>query len=95
MGRFAVERSFYLPNRDLMVLTGALLNGDMEPGDRVELPTRLGGPGLVPIAAVEMVQFADGREVPAICVELKWIEGVPTFEPVTLEGEILGISSRG
>lgn len=92
MPRFAVDRAFYLPGRDLMVLTGLPDDGEVGPADLVDLPARLGGPGPVPIASIEWVRFDGGREVPALCIRLSQIESTPTFEPVHLEGEVLEVT---
>jgi hypothetical protein len=93
MARFAVDRAFYLPARDLMVLTGAPDEGEVGPADLVDLPSRLGGPGPVPIESIEWVRFEGGREVPAVCVRLVHIESTPDFEPAHLEGQILEVTT--
>jgi len=89
---FLVEKSFYLMNRDLVVFTGVLLEGEVGPGMLVDLLASRGGPGPVVIHSVEPVQFADGSEQMALTVPWDAISPVPLFEPSSLEGERLPIS---
>lgn len=89
---FRVQKSFYLMNRDLVVFTGELLEGDVGPGMLVDLLEECGGPGLVSIHSVEPVRFADGTEQMAITVPWDAINPVPLFEPSSLEGRELPVT---
>ncbi len=88
---FLVQKAFYLMQRDLVVFTGVLLEGEVGPGMLVDLLARSGGPGPVAIHSVEPVTFADGSEQMALTVPWDAITPVPLFEPSSLEGEELPI----
>lgn len=90
---FLVTKAFYLMNRDLVVFTGTVLQGDVGPGMLVDLLREHGGPGPVPIHSVEAVRFADSQEALAITVPWEAITPVPLFEPSALEGKRLPILS--
>ena len=88
---FRVQRAYYLPRRDLIVLTGTLVSGDLRPGMLVDFPRSMGGPGLVRIATVETVRFADGNEDLALTVDFHDLEPSPLFEPSRLEGRVIDV----
>ena len=89
---FRVDKSFYLMNRDLVVFTGTVLEGDVGAGMFVDLLVACGGPGPVRIHSVEPVRFADGSHRLSITVPWDAIVPVPLFEPSSLEGQTLPIT---
>jgi len=91
---FRVLRAYYLAKRDLLVLTGSVIEGEAVPGMLVDLPALLSGPGWVPIHSVEPVRFADGREDLAVTVAFHELEAAPLFEPSNCEGRVLRLRRR-
>lgn len=87
---FSVDRSFLHLARDLVVLVGRTRGGQVEPGDLMQLP----GLGEVPVASVESVAFADGREVPCLCFPATALEVAPLFEPASLDGLEIEVVSQ-
>lgn len=91
MAEFHVDKAFFLGRTDQLVLTGAPSLGPVVPGMYVDLPREVEGPGPVPIAAVEVVKFADGREVPALCIDFHHLDAAPGLEFASLEGRVLAV----
>lgn len=91
---FRVLKAFYLPDRDLLVFTGSVIEGGLVGGMWIDLPRALRGPGWVEVHSVESVQFADGREDLAITVQYGAIESTPLFEPSLCEGRVLSLKRR-
>jgi hypothetical protein len=88
---FRVLRAFYLPGRDLVVLTGSVLEGELHDESWVDLPRHLGGPGWVRVNSVESVRYADGNEDLALTLAMDALAPVPMFEPSLLEGRVLAL----
>ncbi len=88
---FLVERVYYLPARDLLVLAGRPDPTMPEPGGAIDLPEDLKGPGWVPIADVQTVPFADGTEQLCVVVEYQHLEAAPLMEFTDLEGRPLDL----
>lgn len=91
---FRVLRAFYLPGRDLLVLTGSVIEGEAVAGMLLDLPAVLRGPGPVPVHSVESVQFADGRDDLALTVAFHHLDAAPLFEPSFCEGRVLQLLRR-
>jgi len=91
---FRVLRAFYLPERDLLVFTGSVIEGEAVAGMLLDLPALLQGPGWVPIHSVEAVRFADGREDLALTVRFGHLDSAPVFEPSRVEGRVLRLRRR-
>jgi hypothetical protein len=88
MASIQVDKVYYVPHRDLVVLAGQLLGRVPAPGWSIDLPRSLRGPGWVPIADVQKVPFADGDRT---CIVLHYsvLEGAPLMEFSDLEGAVL------
>ena len=90
---FHVLKVYYVPHRDLLVLTGRVEGSAPAPGGSVDLPREVQGPGWVPILDVQVVPFADGTMKPAIVLSYEVVEGAPLMEFSSLEG--LTLDTRG
>jgi hypothetical protein len=88
MASLQVDKVYYVPHRDLVVLAGQLLGREPAAGWSIDLPRALRGPGWVPIADVQKVAFADGERT---CIVLQYavLEGAPLMEFSDLEGAVL------
>jgi hypothetical protein len=86
---FRVKRAFFHTKRDLIVLTGHLLEGPLHAGMFIDLPRALRGPGRVPVHSVEPVVYASGEQDLAVTVQYHWLEKAPLFEPSMVEGRVL------
>lgn len=88
---YRIEKAFYHAGFDLVVLTGSVSQGRLEPGMWIDLPKEVGGPGRVPIQSVEYVEFLTGREL-AVTVNYQDLSNA-AFDPAVLEGsevEVVG-----
>jgi hypothetical protein len=91
-GLFAVEKAFFHAAYDLVVLTGVVRQAPVRVGMYVDLPPSIGGPGWVPIASLEYVQFPQGRKL-AVTLPYAAIQRT-RLEPVVLEGKELEVRFR-
>ncbi len=94
MATFHVDKAFFLARTDQLVLTGSEQLGPIVPGMWVDLPVEVEGPGPVPIASVDRVRFADGREVPALVIDYHHLDAAPDMEFSHLEGRQLTVFSQ-
>lgn len=92
MGRFYCHRAYWLMTRDLLVLSGKILEGPVEPGMAIDLPRSIRGPGFVPIHSVQEVTFED--RPPELGVVIQWhhLDAAPMMEPSHLEGRTLQVA---
>ena len=86
MPAFRVDKVYFVPHRDLLVLAGVPETVPPKPGWSVDLPREVKGPGWVPILDVQSVPFADGTEKPCIVLDYAVVEGAPLMEFSDLEG---------
>lgn len=91
MGRYFCKRAYWLMTRDLLVLTGEILEGPVEPGCAIDFPVSIRGPGFVPIHSIQEVTFADRPPELALVIEYHHIEKAPLMEPSHLEGRELKV----
>lgn len=91
MGRFYCKRAYWLMTRDLLVLTGQILEEPVQPGCAIDLPVSIRGPGLVPIHSVQEVTFADRPPELGVVIEYHHLEAAPLMEPSHLEGRELKV----
>ena len=91
MATFQVQRGYWMPKADLLVLTGHM-TGDIGPGMLVDLPVEIRGPGPVPIASVELVELGPEGVLPAITIAHSALELAPLMEFQDLEGRALQVS---
>ncbi len=92
MGLYRVKQAFFHGKRDLLVLTGSILEGHVGAGMRIDLPRTLRGPGPVPVHTVEPVVYANGAKDLAVTVQFHWLESAPLFEPSFVEGRIVDVT---
>lgn len=85
MGRFYCDRAYWLMTRDLLVLTGKVLEGPVDAGQAIDLPASVRGPGLVPIHSVQEVTFEDRPPELGIVIQWHHLEKAPMMEPSSLE----------
>lgn len=90
---FYVERVYYVPHRDLLVLAGRPDPSLPRPGGSIDLPQDVKGPGWVPIADVQQIEFADGADRTCVIVDYEHIERAPLMEFTDLEGRPLDVRS--
>lgn len=83
---FLVDKVYYLPHRDLLVIAGRPDPAAPVPGGSIDLPREIRGPGWVPILDVQTVPFADG--VARLCAILDYevVAAAPFMEFSDLEG---------
>lgn len=91
MAAFFVRKVYFIPHRDLLVLTGTLDSGRVRPGDAIDLPRELKGPGWVPIHDVQQIPFLDGRTELGVVLQYEVITGAPLLELPSLEGKSLDV----
>ncbi len=89
---FKVKKSFYLGSRDLLVLTGDVLQHPVQPGMFIDLPRELRGPGRVPIHTVEFVSFADNRDELCVTIQYHHLATAPLMEFSAVEGHVLEVA---
>lgn len=85
MGRFYCDRAYWLMTRDLLVLTGRVMEGPVEPGMLVDLPASIRGPGPTPIHSVQEVTFDDRPPELGVVIEMHHLDKAPMMEPSHLE----------
>lgn len=88
---FHVEKVFFVPHQDLLVLAGRVESVAPVPRGSIDLPREIQGPGWVPIFDVQTVPFADGKEMPCVVLQYAVIEGAPLMEFSDLEGLTLEV----
>ena len=86
MPAFRVDKVYFVPHRDLLVLAGTPESVLPRPEWSIDLPREIKGPGWVPIHDVQMVPFADGTEKLCVVLEYAVVEGAPLMEFGDLEG---------
>lgn len=91
MAAFHVQKVFYVQGKDLLALAGRVESGRVLPGMAIDLPREVQGPGWVPIAGVQKVPFADGKERTCVLLDYETITGAPLMEFGDLEGLILEV----
>jgi hypothetical protein len=89
MGRFYCHKAYWLMHRDLLVLTGKILEEPVQPGTPIDLPKSIRGPGLVPIHSVQEVTFDDRPPELGVVIEMRHLDAAPMMEPSHLEGRTL------
>lgn len=92
MAAFQVLKTYLVPHRDLIVLSGTPVSGMPVPGGAVELPREVKGPGWVPILDVQKIRFGD-EDRWCLVLEHAVVEGAPLMEFGDLEG--LPLQIRG
>lgn len=93
MASFRVEKAYFVPHRDLVVLAGRMESGKVERGGGIDLPRELKGPGWVPIFDVQVIPFKDGSTRLTVVLEYEALTGAPMMEFSALEG--LSLQVRG
>jgi hypothetical protein len=93
LAAFSVKKAYYIPHRDLIVLAGVLESGVVRPGDAIDLPREINGPGWVPIHDVQQIPFLDGRTELGIVLLWDTVTGAPLMEFAALEGLALQVRS--
>lgn len=88
---FFVQRVYYLPHRDQLVLAGRPDPTMPVPGGAIDLPQEVKGPGWVPILDVQTVAFADGVERLCVVIDYTHVEAAPLMEFSDLEGKPLPV----
>ena len=91
-GLFKVDNAYFHPGYDLVVLTGSVAQAPVRAGMHVDLPREVNGPGWVPIASLEYVQFPTGPKL-ALTIPFSAIGGT-NLEPSVLEGRELEVRAR-
>ena len=91
MAAFRVDKVYYVPVRDQVVLTGAMESGRVRPGDAIDLPRELKGPGWVPIHDVQQIPFRDGRTRLGVILLWDTLSAAPLMEFKDLEGLALDV----
>ena len=92
MASFQVHKVYWVTQRDLVVLAGVTGESLPRPGQAIDLPREVKGPGWVPIADAQTIEFADGPR-PCVILEYGVLEGSPLMEFTDLEGKILSVRS--
>lgn len=85
MASFRVDKVYYLPHRDLVVLAGVAESGHPRVGGGIDLPRQIKGPGWVPISDVQTVQFGEAEKV-CVVIDYAVLEAAPMMEFTDLEG---------
>ena len=88
MASLSVQKVYYVPHRDLLVLSGRIEGRAPQPGWSIDLPVAVRGPGWVPIADVQVVDFADGART-CVILDYQVLESAPLMEFSDLEGATL------
>lgn len=83
---FLVDKVYYVPHRDLLVLAGRADPALPQPGGQIDLPREVRGPGWVPIRDVQSVPFADGTHRLCAILDYEVVAGAPFMEFSDLEG---------
>ena len=74
---FAVDKVFFVPHRDLLVLAGRAESAAPVPQGAIDLPREVQGPGWVPILDVQTIPFEDGTTKLCVILEYAVIESAP------------------
>jgi len=90
VGSFLVQKVYWVAHRDLLVLAGAPGEKLPQAGQAIDLPRELKGPGWVPIADAQTIEFADGPR-PCVVLDYRVVEGAPLMEFSDLEDKALSI----
>lgn len=91
MAAFTVDKVYYIPHRDLIVLAGHCESGRPLPGMMVDLPREINGPGWVPIHDVQQIPFADGTTKLGIVLLYDVVTSAQLMEFTDLEGLALDL----
>ncbi len=91
MGRYYCERAYWLMTRDLLVLTGKILEPRVEPGMLIDLPKSIRGPGPTPIHSIQEVTFEDRPPELGVVIEMHHLDKAPLMEPSDLQGRVLTV----
>ena len=83
---FHVDNVYFVPHRDLLVLSGRVEGAPPVPGGSIDLPREVNGPGWVPILDVQTVPFAGQVAKPCVILEYSVLEAAPLMEFKSLEG---------
>ncbi|MEQ1572499.1 MAG: hypothetical protein ABMA64_43165 [Myxococcota bacterium] len=87
---FQVDKVYYLPHRDLVVIAGRVEGAPPRAGGSIDLPRQINGPGWVPVHDLQTVAFADGDRL-CVILDYQVLEGAPLMEFSALEGLILDV----
>lgn len=87
MATFRIDQSFYLASRDLLVLVGDILEGEVGAGMLVELP----GLGPRRVNSAEFVRFSQGLERPALTLAYADLAGPDDFDFQSLHGTVVPV----
>lgn len=88
---FHVDKVYFVPHRDLLVLAGRV-EGQMPVGEgSIDLPREIKGPGWVPILAFQSVPFAGDVTKPCVVLHYAVLESAPLMEFSDLEGLTLDV----
>lgn len=93
MAAFRVDKTYYMPNRDLVVLAGAAESGVPQPEQQIDLCKTIGGPGWVPVFDVQHVPFAGGELKLCLVLQYDVFATVPLMEFSVLEGKSFSLRS--
>ena len=88
---FHVDKVYFVPHRDLLVLSGRQDGAPPVPRGSIDLPREIKGPGWVPILDVQAVPFAGGDARPCVILEYSVLESAPLMEFSDLEGLTLEV----
>ena len=91
MAAFRVQKVFYLPRQDALVLAGVAESGRVRRGGAIDLPRELKGPGWVPIMDVQKVPFQDGVDRLCVVIDYEVLTGAQLLEFDDLEGLSLDV----
>ncbi|HHO49877.1 MAG TPA: hypothetical protein ENK18_03165 [Deltaproteobacteria bacterium] len=83
---FLVDKVYYIPHRDLLVLAGRPDPSCPQPGGQIDLPREIRGPGWVAIRDVQSVSFADGTRRLCAVLDYEVVTSTPFMEFSDLEG---------
>ncbi|MEL6346348.1 MAG: hypothetical protein AAFV53_24770 [Myxococcota bacterium] len=93
MARFRVIKCYWFWQRDVVVMTGDIVEGPVLPGMFIDLPRSLRGPGRVPIDTLEEIQFPTHRQL-AVLIQHRELDSAPMFEPSAVEGRVLEVTAH-
>lgn len=91
MGRFFCARAYWLMTQDLLILTGKVLEGPVDAGLAIDLPTSIRGPGFVPIHSIQEITFDDRPPELGIVIQWHHLDAAPMMEPSHLENRELKV----
>ncbi len=90
MAAFQVDKVYWHPTQDLLVLAGRLEGSWPSTDLQVDLPREIGGPGWVPVLTVQVVDFQDARRT-CLILHDSVVAGKPLFEPDHLQGKAVDL----